>query len=232
MSFLKTFTEQDVGVQIHSNDDESEISLFIQDGSKGTQVFLTRKAANLLHSALQQAFPDLGPMNAEEQADLVAENLQLKDQLKPYLERDRKEEAERAGLTRLELVADQCCPKYDAVMVRNGQITKPLMHPDCANWGWWNGAAVEDHEIAAANQEVRIELKSYVGSGEYDTRELRVPHQWFLLKKDVAIATMQKWFQEETERRAITAAAAEVKAKQDQIKRLQADLAKLSKEVP
>lgn len=92
---------------------------------------------------------------------------------------------------RLVEVIDILFPRYDG---RRPDADKPIRHPEKA-W-WWNGATITESRDTQEDN-IRVDLRSYVGGNEYDNlEEFEVLKEW--LEADDMEAKLHKHCQQLT----------------------------------
>lgn len=84
---------------------------------------------------------------------------------------------------RVSQAVDLLFPSYDG---RAPAVEKPVRWPGKA-W-WWNGASIED-STELHNGDIEVELKSYVGGGDYDDYRFTLPKAWLDADDMTAVIT-------------------------------------------
>jgi hypothetical protein len=184
--------------------------LFTQSGS--AEVSAQNRSA--IHEALLETDAALELLKATQttQHSLSAKVAELEAELLPYREAEERERLAALRRERLREIVDILFPKYDSLRYRNRPDEKPLVHPE-RDW-WWNGAKIIS-EGAEIDGFVELEVESYVGGGEMDELEFKVPVAW--LTAEDPKADIHAWMQAETGRKKAEQRQAEIDAARKEI---------------
>jgi hypothetical protein len=179
--------------------------LFAQSGPSEVNA----QSRSAIHEALLETDAALELLKATQttQHSLSAKVAELEAELLPYREAEERQRVEAARREKLRAIVDILFPKYDSLRYRNRPDEKPLVHPE-RDW-WWNGATIIS-EYAESDGFVELEVESYVGSGEMDQLELKIPVEW--LNAEDPKATIHGWIKEQAARKKEEQRQAEIEA--------------------
>jgi hypothetical protein len=179
--------------------------LFAQSGP--AEVSAQNRSA--IHEALLETDAALELLKATQatQHALSVKVAALEAELLPYREAEERERLAMLRRERLREIVDILFPKYDSLRYRNRPDEKPLVHPE-RDW-WWNGAKIIS-EGAEIDGFVEVEVESYVGGGEMDEVELKIPVAW--LTAEDPKADIHAWMKAETARKKAEQHQAEIEA--------------------
>jgi hypothetical protein len=177
--------------------------LFAQSGPAE----VSAQSRSAIHEALLETDAALELLKATQttQHSLSAKVAELEAELLPYREAEERERLAVLRRERLCEIVDILFPKYDSLRYRNRPGEKPLVHPE-RDW-WWNGAKIIS-EGAEIDGFVELEVESYVGSGEMDELEFKVPVTW--LTAEDPKSEIQAWMKAESARKKAEQRQAEI----------------------
>lgn len=113
---------------------------------------------NELNAELDQLAVMLGKIKSNE--PLSEDGIELCEELFNKEIEYKKDQWKR---DRVNKIVGTLFPRYDS---RAPEEEKPIRLPGATHW-WWNGVTIEEYD-EQYNGDVKVNLKSYTGGGEYD----------------------------------------------------------------